>query len=100
MATVNVDRRLLWTLAGVAGLSLLAVVYLLGRASGGGEQTAPRPEGAAPASAASPAGSGGTVPTAPSPPPSSAEPVIARFPISSVPHFAADAVPEPPAPAR
>lgn len=97
MAKVNVDRRLLWTLAGVAGLSLLAVAFLLGRASGP-ERATSRLDGAAPAFAAPPAGSGAAVPTAPAPPPSSAEPAIAEPPSSSAPLFAQDAAPEPQAP--
>lgn len=40
MGTVSVDRRLLFVLAGVAGVALLAVAFLLGRAS-----SAPRPDG-------------------------------------------------------
>ncbi len=93
MATVNVEKRLFWALAGVAGLSLLAVAYLLGRASGGAERSAPRLDEAGPAFATVPAGAGAAVPAAL--PPSSVEPAIAQLPISSVPHFAPDAVPEP-----
>ncbi len=97
MATVSVDRRLLWTFAGVAGLSLLAVAYLLGRASSA-ERTAPRLEGAAPAVATAPAGIGANLPLTPAPTPPRADPAIAELPSSPAPRFAPDAVPDPRAP--
>lgn len=93
MATVNVDRRLLWTLAGVAGLSLLAVAYLLGRASGT-ERTEPRSEGAAPAFAPVLAGTGANVVMTPAPTSPSADPAIAELPFSSAEHSSPDALPE------
>ena len=98
MATVSVEKRLLWALAGVAGLSLLAVAYLLGRASGGAERSAPRLDEAAPVFATPPAAAGAAVPTALSPPPPSAEPAIAALPSLSAPQSEAHAGPEPPAP--
>jgi hypothetical protein len=98
VATVSVEKRLLWALAGVAGLSLLAVAYLLGRASGGAERSAPRLDGAGPAFATVPEGTGANVPLASAPTPPSAEPAIAALPSSSEPHFAPAAVPDPSAP--
>ena len=59
MTTVSVEKRLLWALAGVAGLSLLAVAFLLGRASGGSSPTTGSSGTAAPAKAE------GTRPSAP-----------------------------------
>jgi len=93
VATVNVDRRLLWTLAGVAGLSLLAVAYLLGRASGT-ERTEPRPEGAAPAFSPVLAGTGANVVMTPAPTSPSADPAIGELPFSSAEHSSPDALPE------
>jgi hypothetical protein len=94
VATVNVEKRLFWALAGVAGLSLLAVAYLLGRASGGGERSAPRLDGAAAGFAATPAAAGAAVPTAPVPPPSHAEPAYVELPSSSAPQAAPAVGPE------
>lgn len=98
MATVNVDRRLLWALAGVAGLSLLAVAYLLGRASGGTQRSAPRPEGAAPAFATAPAETGASFGTTPAPTPPGADTAIAGPSFTPAPQFEAHAGPESPAP--
>lgn len=69
MATVPVDRRLLYALAGVAGLSLLGVAFLLGRASGG---PAPAATPSAAAAPSAPAGSGAAVPPPPAGPSGSA----------------------------
>ena len=91
MATVNVERKLLWALAGLAGLSLLAVAYLLGRASGDAERSAPRLERAAAGFAATPAAAGAAVPMASAPTPPRADPAFA-------PQSAFHAGPEPPAP--
>jgi len=94
VATVPVDRRLLYALAGVAGLSLLAVAYLLGRANGGAERAAPRLEGAAPAFAATPAAAGAAALTAPVPPPSHAEPAYVELPSSPATQAAPEVGPE------
>jgi hypothetical protein len=98
VATVNVEKRLFCALAGVAGLSLLAVAYLLGRASSGAERSAPRLDRADPASATVPAGTGAAVPMASAPTPPSADPAFAPLPSPSAPQSAFHAGPEPPAP--
>ena len=91
MAAVSIDRRLLCALASVAALSLLAVAYVLGRASGAGAPPAPSVSGA-------PVEGGGAGPSAPVPPQGGVDTAFAEPRSSSAPHFAPAAVPEPEAP--
>lgn len=92
MATVSIDRRLLYALASVAGLSLLAVAFLLGRANGAGAPPAPSVSGAAPVEA------GGAGSSAPVPPQGGGDSAFAEPPSPSAGQPVPDSGPEPPVP--
>ncbi len=91
MATVSIDRRLLYALASVAGLSLIAVAFLLGRASGDGAPSAPSVPGSA--ASVEPGGVDSSTPV----PQAGVDSAFAEPPSPSAPQPVWHAAPEPPA---
>lgn len=97
MGRVSVDRRLLVGLAGVAGVALLAVAFLLGRASSPASEDAP-PPGDAPEG-----GAIASFPPGDSALPSATSPALAELPAADAPSTPAADPPalrptDPPAP--
>lgn len=91
MATVSIDRRLLYALASVTGLALLAVSFLLGRTIGGRAPAAPSVPGAA----AAPVESGATGSSAHVPLQAGVDSAVAELPSPSAPLPRVAALPEP-----
>ncbi len=98
MGTVSVDRRILVGLAAVAGVALLAVAFLLGRASSGTRPDGPPPGQASERSAIPTRAPGDPAPALPAP--SSPGEILPRADASSAPapYPAAPPSPAPEAP--